>query len=208
MTIFRTILDLATGRTLPDQEVVPARRWQVIFAAALGAIALGGLWGLAAGSSSIALALSNVYKVPMVVLFSMTCAIPAGLLAWKLCATTAPKHESLDILQAFVVGVFTATLVLAVLSPLLALYYHSSVWAGPMIGLGSTGTAIIVGMIVFIRATMNRIAAKNRKKELLFPVGVFVFMLLATCVQFVALASPILPEKTVFDRGIDAMVKQ
>src|SRR5687768_4904180 len=112
MTTIRTILELACGRPLPAGEDGRARRWQIIVAASLGALVLGAVWGIAAGSSSAALAISNAYKVPMVILLSTVCAVPAGLLAWKLSGI---KYRGMDLLQSFIVGVFSATMVLAVL---------------------------------------------------------------------------------------------
>jgi hypothetical protein len=106
------------------------------------------VWGLAAGSRSAGLALANVYKVPMVVLLSCAFAAPAGLLAWRLSGT---RVRGSDLALGFSGGVFGGTLVLAVFAPLIALYYHSSAWAGPVLGLGSVGLALLTGTIMFVR---------------------------------------------------------
>ena len=113
---FLTLLDLARGRT-PDSEASSSRTLQLAAAALLMALGFGALWGLAAGSSSWPQALSNLWKVPMVVLFSALTAIPGGLLTWKLAG--APGRPA-DLLAQFAASIFAGTLVMAVLAPLVA----------------------------------------------------------------------------------------
>ncbi|MCC7383620.1 MAG: hypothetical protein IT384_17400 [Deltaproteobacteria bacterium] len=203
MQTFVTLLDLACGQPFRAEDDVRSRRWQLIVAAALASLACAAIWGLAAGSGDLRLALANVYKVPMVILLSTLCAVPAGLLTWKL---TGSELRLTDLLIGFFTGVFAGTLVLAVLAPLVALYYHTSAWAGPMLGLGSTFTALLVATIVFIRGVVRRAPPNLARAPLLMPVLVVVAMQLATLIQFIAVASPILPETTVFDGGIDQMI--
>ena len=59
---FRTLLESAAGRT-PEGET-PARRTQLGTYAALSAVVMAALWGVAAGSVAPSLALQNLYKVP------------------------------------------------------------------------------------------------------------------------------------------------
>jgi hypothetical protein len=206
MNNFVALLDLACGRASRSEDQGRARTLQLIIAALLLSLAFVGIWGLAAGSQSAGLALSNLYKVPMVTLLSALAAIPPGLLAFKLCGASG---RSSDLLLDFATGVFAGSLVLAVVSPLVALYYHSSVWAGPLLGMGSAFAGIGVGSLIFLRgAFQKRQGVVLRRRTLVLPVGIFLAMQLATMVQLIALASPILPEQTVFDRGIDQMVKR
>lgn len=200
---FSTLLDLACGRGFKTEDDGRARRIQLIIAAALASLACAAIWGLAAGSSDLRLAMSNIYKVPMVVLLSSMAAVPAGLLTWKLSGSPI---RATDLLVGFATSVFAGTLVLASLSPLIALYYHSSAWAGPMLGLGSTFTSLLVATIVFVRGVLKRSPAGVSKGAVLLPVMIVVAMQLATMLQFIAVASPILPEVTVFDGGIDRMM--
>jgi hypothetical protein len=202
MRIFSLLLDLACGRPSAPEDSGDARRGQLVAAAALASLACAAIWGLAAGSGSASLALGNVYKVPMVVFLSALCAVPPGMLTWKLMGS--PGRAS-DLLVGFASSVFSGTLVLAVLAPLLALYYHTSQFAGVMIGLGSTFTALLVATIIFVRGVVRR-APVGARGAVLLPVAVVVIMQLATLVQFIAVASPIMPETTVFDGGIDRMV--
>jgi hypothetical protein len=97
---------------------------------------------------------------------------------------------------------FGGTLVLAVLAPLIALYYHSSAWAGPVLGIGSAAVALFTGTIMFVRGTVRRVE-KGARAPVLLPVGVTLAMQLATLLQLAALAAPIFPERTIFRGGID-----
>jgi hypothetical protein len=202
MNVFNTLLDIACGRPIKDEENVRARRMQLIVAAMLLSLVFAGIWGLAAGSSTVALAMSNLYKVPMVVLLSTVAAIPAGMLCWKL---TGGDSEASDLLTGFTTGIFAGTLVMAAVSPLVALYYHSSSFAGPILALGSVATALGVGTLVFLRSVFA--GPSKGRSGLVFPVLVFIGMQMATMLQLIALAAPILPEDTLLDGGIDRIVR-
>ncbi len=197
---FMTLLDIARGRT-PDTEASSARTLQLAAAALLMALGFGALWGLAAGSSSWLQAMSNLWKVPMVVLFSALAAIPGGLLCWKLSG--APGRPA-DLLVQFAASIFAGTLAMAVLAPLVALYYHSSSFAGPMLALGSTCIALVVAVSVFVRGAFKSVS--EGRQALILPVFVFVALHLGALLQLIALASPILPEVTIFDAGVDGIV--
>jgi hypothetical protein len=198
-----TLLNVTCGQVLPAEEDGRARRIQLIVLAALASLGLAALWGLAAGSASFTLALGNLYKVPMVVLLSAVSAVPAGMLTWKLMGV---RYSGTDLLMGFATGVFSGTLVLGVLAPLVAIYYHTSAWAGPVLGMGSVFMSLLVATVVFLRNVLKRVPEGTSKKALLLPVAVFLFMQVATLIQFIALASPILPELTVFDGGVDHMI--
>jgi hypothetical protein len=200
MTHFATLLDLTCGKPLGDEDAGRARRLQIVISALLTSLVFAALWGVAAGSRLPALAVANLYKVPMVVLVSAVGAVPAGLLTWKLSGS--PGRAS-DLLVAFSGGTFSATLVLAVLSPLVALYYHSSMWAGPMLGQGSAILALVVGAAIFARSMFARPRPEGSRKLLVLPVVVLGLVQVAMLVQLIALAAPILPERTIFSHGID-----
>lgn len=200
LSSFSTLLDLACGRPVPDQG--PARRTQLVLGASLAAMALAAIWGLAAGSSDLGLALTNAYKVPMVVLFSSLAALPAGMLALRL---SDAKYSARELLMAFATSVFSGTLVLAVLSPIVAIYYHTSVLAGPYLAMGSTGLALVVGSFVFVRGTLRRMPEGAARASTIMPLAVIVTLQMGALLQLVALASPILPEVTAFDSGVDIL---
>jgi hypothetical protein len=190
-----TLIDIACGRAIPPEDDGRSRRLQLVVFALLASLVFAATWGLAAGSRSAGLAIANLYKVPMVVLLSCAFAAPAGLLAWRISGT---RVRGSDLALGFAGGVFGGTLVLAVLAPLVALYYHSSAWAGPLLGIGSAGLALLTGTVMFVRGVVRRLAPGTKKRTVLFPVAVTVAMQLLT-----ALASPVFPERTVLSGGID-----
>jgi hypothetical protein len=204
MTTIVTLLDIACGRPIPVHDEGRARRLQLIVFALLASLVFAGAWGIAAGSQSPSLAIANLYKVPMVVLLSCAFAAPAGLLAWRMSG--APIRGT-DLALGFAGGVFGGTLVLAVLAPLVALYYHSSVWAGPMLGMGSALLALATGTVMFVRGTMRRLPNGAPKVAVLCPVAVTLAMQLLTVLQLAAVAAPIFPERTPLSGGIDHIVR-
>ena len=202
MSPFSTLIDLTSGKKLTEADSGRARRLQIVIASLLASLVFAALWGLAAGSRSLPLAMANVYKVPMIVLLSALSAVPAGLLTWKL---SGAECRGTDLLVSFGSGIFGGTLVLAVLSPLVALYYHSSDWAGPLLGQGSALLALFAGTAIFVRSIIRQVPPGIRRFPVILPVSVFMGIQLATLLQLGALASPILPERTIFGHGIDAI---
>ena len=199
-----TLIDIACGRAIPAADDGRSRRLQLVVFALLASLVFAALWGVAAGSRSAGLAVANLYKVPMVVLLSCAFAAPAGLLAWRLSGT---RVRGSDLALGFAGGVFGGTLVLAVLAPLVALYYHSSAWAGPVLGIGSAGLALLTGTIMFVRGVVRRLEPGTRKRSVFLPVAVTLGMQLLTLLQLASLASPIFPERTVFGGGIDPVAQ-
>jgi hypothetical protein len=197
-------MDLAGG-TAPSDQLGTARRRQLLASAGLLSVVFAGIWGLAAGSSSLGLAIADLYKVPMVVLLSALSAVPVGLLAHRLVGS---QLRSSDLLLSLAASVFAGTLVLAVLSPLVAVYYHTSTWAGPTLALGSAALAIVASVGLLVRSALASAPQTRRFSNVGLPVGAIVLMELAVMVQLVALASPILPEETRFDGGIDQLVER
>ncbi|MCA9685186.1 MAG: hypothetical protein KC431_02285 [Myxococcales bacterium] len=201
---FRTLLDLAGGKPL-ENELSRARRLQLATSAGLMSVAFAGIWGLAAGSTALPLALANLYKVPMVVLLSALSAVPVGLLSARLMGS---EMRPADLILGLSASVFAGTLVLAVLSPLVAVYYHTSAWAGPTLALGSAALATLVSVGLFLRASLASAPREARLGAVVLPVSAVAIMELAVMVQLIAMASPILPEETRFDGGIDQLVQR
>lgn len=204
MTSFLTLLDVACGRPLPLEEGGHARRRLLVVFALLASLAFAALWGAAIGSQAPHLAVANLFKVPMVLLLSCAFAAPAGILAWRVSG--APIGGT-DLALGYAGGVFGGTLVLAVLAPLVALYYHSSAWAGPMLGMGSAVVALITGTSMFVGGTLRRLPAGRSKRSVLLPVLVTLVMMLLTLLQLAAIAAPIFPELTPFSGGIDHLAR-
>ena len=204
---FRVLLDLAGG-TAPDEQLSPARRRQLLASAGLLSVAFAGIWGLAAGSGSLGLAVANLYKVPMVVLLSAITALPAGLVALRL---TNAKLTALELASAFALAIFGGTLVLATLAPLVAIYYHTSSKAGVPLALASVFVALGTATLLFGRSVARRVLEKTGSEVAgragsLLAVAVLVTLFVAALLQYVALASPIIGEVgTRFDGGFDGV---
>lgn len=199
---FSTLLNLITGRPVDEGEG-RSRRIQLMMTAGLLSLVFAAVWGLAVGSASLGLAVANVYKVPMIMLLAALFSVPAGLLALRV---SGADYRASDLLISFVTAVFSGSLVLGVLSPLVALYYHTSAWAGPFLGMGSSFLALGVAGFVFVRATLRRRKPQTEAGSLAVPTVVMVLMNAACLLQLVALASPILPEATIFEGGVDGVI--
>lgn len=198
---FSDLFDLVTAR--PVEGEGGARRVDLVLRALLATVIFGGLYGLAAGSSDLGLALANVYKVPMVLLLSSLSALPIALLTWKF--TGAPNRAS-DLLVGVASGNFTGALVLAALAPVVALYYHSSSWLGGVLALVTAAVATGLGLLNVARSVLNRAPEGSSRLQIALPVLVLMGAQLLTLVQFIHIASPIIPETTVFDGGADAIL--
>lgn len=195
MKRFTELFELVGGRWSMEEQGT-SQRLQMAIRAAAAALGFAALYGLAAGSTDLSLALGNAWKLPMVVFLSTVCALPAGLLAWKL---TGAEKGATELVVGVAAGNFAATLVLAALSPLVALYYHSSAfWGGPL-AMGTVVLALLVGM-----GSAGRLILRGGHARL--PFGVLAGVQMLALLQFIAIASPILPESTIFDRGVDALV--
>ena len=94
---------------------------------------------------------------------------------------------------------------LAVLAPLVTVYYHTSVLIGTKLAIGSVFIAIAVGVMIFARSTHARADGSASRLAVTITVVVFSGILLIAMVQFVAIASPMLPGLTAFDGGIDTL---
>ena len=201
---FSELLDLACGRRGDgDGDESVARKLQLTIACAVAALLFSAIWGIAAGSGAASLALANTLKVPLVILLSALCAIPAGLLALELSGI---RYGAADLLLSFASGVFAGSLVLAVLAPLVAVYYHTSALVGSKLAIGSVFAAIAVGVMIFARSAYARAGDRSNRVAVTIAVAAFSAILLIAMVQFVAIAAPILPDASAFDGGIDTLM--
>ena len=203
MTQFASLFDLLNGKPVAAEEHGGAAAAQLIAQATLATVVFASIYGIAAGSTDLALALGNAYKMPMVLLLSALVAVPVGLLTWKL---TGSRARISSLLVGMTAGNFAAALVLAALAPLVALYYHTTGYLGGAQALAVGGLAFVVGMITVVRAVLSRAAVETGRWTVALPLLVLCTTQTLALVQFIHVASPILPEVTVFDGGIDAMV--
>ena len=173
--------------------------------AIVAALALSSLWGVAAGSYSASLAVANAYKVPMVILLSAITALPAGLVALRL---TNAKLGAVELASACALAIFGGTLVLATLSTLVAIYYHTSSKAGVPVAMGSVFISLGTATLLFGRSVVRRVLvndATTGRAASLLAVIVLVTLFVAALAQYVAVASPIIGDGTRFDGGVDTM---
>ena len=196
------LVSAACGRIAAAGESA-ARRTQVGIAAALSALVLAALWGAAAASSDGGLAAANLLMVPLVVALSGVCALPAGMLAMRILE---PRYRAGDVALALATAILGGCLVLGVLAPLVAIYYHTSARFGVQLAIGSVLAALGVGTFVLWRNLVRRAAEGVTAAALAIPAIVMMVLLVAGLVQFVALASPILAAPTAFDGGIDTII--
>jgi hypothetical protein len=184
------------------EPISPATQLALTIGAVFSALVLSSIWGLAAGSSSPALAAANAYKVPMVVLLSALTALPAGVVALRFANA---RLAASDLISAFATSIFGGTLVLATLAPLVAIYYHTSSKAGVPLALGSVFAALATATLLFGRSVKRKVAGVEARLASLVPVVILVVLFSAALMQFVALASPIIGAATPFDQGVDGM---
>ncbi len=184
------------------QPMTRANETALTIAALVAGLFLSSLWGIAAGSSSAAMALANAYKVPMVILLSALAALPAGLVALRFANARLAARE---LISAFMTSLFGGTLVLATLAPLVAVYYHTSSKAGVPLALGSVFVALATATLLFGRAVKRKVGSAPGRSSSLVPVVILVALFSAALMQFVALASPIIGTVTQWSGGFDSV---
>lgn len=202
MHAITSLIELTGGQKSTIEADGPARRTRLALQASAATCVGAALFGLAAGSADVGLALANLLKVPMVIVLSALAALPAGLLAWKL---TAADIRLTDLLVSLAAANMTATMVLTAAAPLVALYYlTSSAWGGPL-AMGTCFLAIVVGGYAFARAVKLRLPDDVTRRQILVPLAVLMAFQLIALIQLVGIASPILPEVTPFSGGADGL---
>ena len=206
MKPFVSLLELASpGASFADSvdgSSLPTRTEKLMLATTgmLGAVGLAAIWGVAANSSAPH-ALLNVLKVPMLVVVSGAASLPITALAWKLTAGRNAKVTSL--LVAYSAAVFSGTLVLALLAPIVALYQHSSSFAGPWVAIASAVVGFVAAACVFVRVLRKLGTADGAGRNL--AVGLLLIIQLLTLSQLASVLPPVFGQRTAFGRGIDGL---
>ena len=196
-----TVFDLIRPRS-DFSGLTKAAKLQLVAFATIASLGFAALWGAAAGSCVPALAAGNLIKVPLVVLLSALTAAPLGVVAWKLLGE---ETSVTDLLLAHARALLAGSLLLGTLVPIVALYYHSSRFAGPLLADATALLSLGVGVVVFLRLAIKAPGVHNK----IVRVAVPAMMLLvqgAAMLQLIALASPILPDPTMFRDGVDGLV--
>lgn len=198
---FHDLLNTACGRI--EEGASSQRTIQVAIGSLLCALLLAAVWGAAAGSSSAVLAASSGFKVPLIILLSTLAALPATLLALRLSGVA---YQTRRLFASICSGVLGGALILAALAPIVGIYYHTSAEIGAKLAVASAFVALAAGGLIMVRNALRQLPAGMRAKTIALPLGVFVVVLLAAMLQFVALASPVLPTPSAFDGGIDGIL--
>ncbi|NUP07812.1 MAG: hypothetical protein HOW73_17325 [Polyangiaceae bacterium] len=184
-------------------ELPKSRKLQLAAVSTLGALLCAAAWGAAAGSCVPWLAVANLVKLPIIVLLSAVAAAPIGLVAWKLLGD---ETRLTDLLFAHARSLLAGSLVLGTFVPLVALYYHSSRFAGPLLADGTALVSLALGGYVFVRLALRARCTSHIAVRLGVPAAILLVQL-AAMLQLVAMASPILPDPTMFRRGVDGLVE-
>lgn len=199
----KNLFELACGKQAAA-EPTKARVWQLTIGSTLSALLMAAIWGALAGTDSWQHVGRNVLAVPLVVLLSAFCALPAGVLGLKL---SGAEYRARDLLLSFASALFGGTMVMTALAPLAAIYYHTSAEIGNNLAILSVVVAIAVASLLFLRGALSRAADSLRRRFVVVPSAVIIAIQLAALLQFIALASPILPGGTFLDGGFDGLAQ-
>jgi hypothetical protein len=194
------LLDFVGPKPVEVNAVSRAERYMVAIFGFLASLAAAAVWGIAAGTHEGHFALANAVRVPLLLGAASLAALPIGLLAWKLTTTLG---RGSDLVLGHAAATFTGALALAALAPVVVLYQESSVWAGPMVALGSALVGALVAGLALVRVVTKLVASGRERRALLFPFGLMLVVEAATLMQLAALMPPIFPERSAFGRGID-----
>ncbi|WP_394842491.1 hypothetical protein LZC95_36155 [Pendulispora brunnea] len=202
MQAFSQLVDVVgPSRAGTRPEIGRAQRIFLSSMAFLGALVLAGVWGIAAGSHQAHFGLDSAFKVPLLLLASVLAALPLGLLVFRLTSTTG---RASDLVLGHAAATFTGSLVLALLSPIVALYQYSSAWAGPVVAVASLAVAIGVSFAIFLRV-LSKLAAGGTWVPFVVPVALLLVLQGAALFQLASISTPILQERTLIERGIDGV---
>ncbi len=196
------LLDFVGPKPLEVKDISRAERYMVAIFGFVASLLAAGLWGVAAGTHDGHLALANATRVPLLLGVASLAALPIGLLAWKLTTTLG---RGSDLVLGHAAATFTGALALAALAPVVILYQESSVWAGPVVALGSAIVGAGVAFLALIRVVAKLVAPGRERRALLFPFALMFAVETATLMQLAAIMPPILPERSAFGRGIDGL---
>jgi hypothetical protein len=199
------LFDLIGGRALPEERQGQAHVLQLAIRASVASLGFAAVYGAAAGCTEPMLAVANLVKMPVVVLLGVGSALPIGLLTWKVVGE-GTRLSSVAV--SLVTGVFTGTLLLACAAPLIALYYLTTDYTGAAVALSAVALAVVLGVGNAFRAALNRRPEEVSPLRVIVPMGAMLGVFMLSLLQLVHLASPILPEETIFDRGVDGILGQ
>jgi hypothetical protein len=200
VSLVSQLLDQAAGKArLPETET---RSTYLTLNAALLSVLAAALWGAAVGCTEPALALSNAYKVPMVLVLSLVGAVPPALLWLRLSGSSL---STLALVGSAAQGTFAGTMWLLALCPLVGLYFYTSSWAGPVLAMLGSVLALGAGFRVMLKRLVEH-ASSPADAAIALRCGIALCVLqLLVLWQLVSLVSPLLPDASPFAGGIDGL---
>lgn len=194
---------LGSRKTAEPLDISRPARILLIASSLLAAIVLSGLWGLAATTTSLGAAGSNLVKVPTLILGSGLAAIPLVVVLWKLVGP--PQSSVTSLLLAYAVALFGGALLLAVTAPIVAIYQYSSSFAGPSIAQVSAVLGFLGFMLLFIRALRRVSPVGTNLRKLAVPASALLIVQVLAMAQLASSTTPVFKERTWFGRGVDGM---
>ncbi len=204
-TAFQLIGNRTPAENQPDpaSNLTRTQRTLLVVVSLLAAIALSAIWGLAATSTTMSASLGNVIKIPTLLIGSGLAALPLVCVLWKLAGPTETRLSAM--LLAYATSLFGGTLVLAVSAPLVAIYQHSSTWAGPRIALASAVVAVVAFGFLFWR-TLRRVAGPTVSlPKLALPAVALIVVQALALAQLASATTPVFRDRTSFGHGIDSL---
>lgn len=201
---FSTVFHLIGNRPSTSlDEISRTQRALMIITSLLAAITLSALWGLAATSTSMTASLGNVIKVPTLLVGSGLAALPLVCVLWKFVGPAETRLSGM--MLAYASALFGSTLLLAVMAPLVAIYQHSSSWAGPRIAYGSAIAAVVAFGFFFWR-TLRRVSVPGASLgKLAIPAVALIVVQGLALAQLASVTTPVFRDRTIFGHGIDAL---
>jgi hypothetical protein len=202
MSLVDDLFDFIGPRPVAAEERSRSRVLLLSAFAALCALVLAAVWGIAAGSSLRHLAIGNALTVPVLLMASSAAALPAGVVVFRM---TVPGARGSHLVLGHAGATFGAALVLALLAPLVALFQYSSAWAGPAVALGSAVVGVLVGVLLLVRGLKKLSPDLDSRRKIAAPAIVLCVLQLVTLLQLAAIAPHVMPQRSVLGRGIDAL---
>jgi hypothetical protein len=194
---------LGTRAPTERLELSRSARILAIGTSLLFAMVLSGVWGLAATSTSFAAAGANVIKVPALLFGSGIAAIPPVLVLWKF---VGPDRGSIsNLLLAYACALFGGALFLAVIAPVVAIYQHSSSFAGPLVAQLSAVLGFITFAALFVRALRRTAQPGNHFGNIAVPAFALLLVQGLTLSQLASTTSPVFNHRTSFGKGVDGL---
>lgn len=192
------------GLLAPDPTVpalAGAEKAVATITALLWALACSAAWGAIVGLASHH-ALRDAILAPVLLVSSAIAAVPLTLFVARTVGSGPP---SANLLLAYATGSLAGAVALLLLSPLVALYQHSSALMMGLVGPASAMVGILFGTFIFARVLGKLAGSPEARRG-----GLFCMLLMFTLqglamVQLASVMPPFFEKRTTIGHGIDAL---